>query len=302
MEENNIPDFLIKKLESQYGIEISNSILEGYNMQRYTTFRVNTIKSNNTEIEKALNDNNIKFEKVNFLKQAYVLPNCEESLIEELDIYKEGKIYLQSLSSMLPPIILNPEEKIDILDMCAAPGGKTTELAALTNNKAHITACEMNKIRLDRLKYNLNKQGASSVYLMNIDARNIDNFFAFDKILLDAPCSGSGTLNSKDEKVSKYFTDTLIQKSVKTQTALINKAINVLKKDGELIYSTCSILQCENEDIVNNVLKTGKVELVPISNELLEDLPLLPTNIPGTLCIKPNQYFEGFFVAKLRKI
>lgn len=88
-----------------------------------------------------------------------------EKEIKNLPIYEEGKIYLQSLSSMLPPIILEPKEGADILDMAAAPGGKTTQIAALTNNKANITACEKNKIRTERLKYNLEKQGAKA-YIM----------------------------------------------------------------------------------------------------------------------------------------
>lgn len=299
---NSIPTFLKEMLTNQYGVEIADSILEGYSKERYTTFRVNNLKSSCEEIEKELIDNHIDFEKNSIYDKAYIIKNSDKSTIEDLDLYKEGKIYLQSLSSMLPPIILNPKEKQDIIDMCAAPGGKTTELAALTNNNAHITACEMNIIRLDRLKYNIDKQGASSVYIMNVDARNLDNFFSFDSVLLDAPCSGSGTLNSYDEKVSKYFTLNLIEKSVKTQKALLNKAINILKSGGEMVYSTCSILQEENENVVNSALKTGKVEIVPIEDSFIKDLPLLPTKIQGTLCIKPNEYFEGFYVAKLRKI
>lgn len=298
---NNIPNFLINKLENQYGKDLACKIIDGYNKKRYTTLRVNTLKSNNIEVEGILNNEKIDFEKAGFYDNAYIIKNADEKVIQNLNIYNDGKIYMQSLSSMLPPIILKPEENTDILDMCAAPGGKTTELAALTLNKAYITACEMNKIRLERLKYNLEKQGASSVYTMNIDARNIDNFFSFDKILLDAPCSGSGTLNANDENLQKYFTEKLIEKSMKAQTALINKAIDVLKPGGELVYSTCSILQNENEDIVNNALKTGKVEIVPIENDFVKDLPLLPTSINGTLCICPNDFFEGFFVAKLRK-
>ena len=118
-----------------------------------------------------------------------------------MDIYKNGKIYLQSLSSMLPPIVLNPMPKNDILDMTAAPGGKTTQIAALSNNEANITACEINKIRAERLRYNLDKQGASSVFVMLEDARNIDNFFSFDQILLDSPCSGSGTININENNL-----------------------------------------------------------------------------------------------------
>ena len=155
-----------------------------------------------------LKENNIKFQKVNWYEDAYILEEAVESDLQELDIYKNGEIYLQSLSSILPPIILKPQEGADILDMAAAPGGKTTELAALTNNKAHITACEMNNIRIEKLKYNVEKQGASCVYIMQKDSRQIDDFFSFDQILLDAPCSGSGTLNFEDKNLEKFLNHT----------------------------------------------------------------------------------------------
>ena len=299
--ENNLPEFLLEMLEKQYGIKTTKKIIDGYSKNRLTTFRVNTIKSNNEEIEEVLNRENIEYEKSNISNEAYILKNVDESKIQELEIYKEGKIYLQSLSSMLPPIILHPEQNNDILDMAAAPGGKTTQMAAITDNKAHITACEMNTIRAERLKYNIEKQGASSVYCMVKDARNIDNFFSFDQILLDAPCSGSGTLNINDDKLKKYFTEKLIQKSVKAQTALLRKAIKILKPGHEMVYSTCSILQEENENVVNEILKNGNIEIVPIENKFVKDLPLLPTKIDGTLSIMPNELFEGFFVAKLKK-
>ena len=232
---------------------------------------------------------------------ALIIKNVRESVIQELDIYKNGEIYMQSLSSIMPPIILQPKEDEDILDMAAAPGGKTTEIAAITENKAHITACEMNSIRAERLKYNIEKQGATSVYVMQKDSRTIDDFFSFDRILLDAPCSGSGTLNINDEKLTKYFTEKLIEKSRKTQLELLRKALKILKPGHEMVYSTCSILKEENEDIVEKVLKEFNAEIVPIEFEKMEELPLLPTKIKGTLCIMPNELFEGFFIAKLKK-
>ncbi len=296
-----LPDFFVKKLEQQYGNELCEKIKESFEKSRFTTFRVNTLKSNNEEIEKALKDNSIEFEKASISDNAYIVKNANEAKIQELEAFKEGKIYLQSLSSMLPPIILEPKENSDILDMAAAPGGKTTQMAAISNNKSHITACERNAIRAEKLKYNIEKQGASCVFCMVKDSREIDDFFSFDQILLDAPCSGSGTLDLQNEKLNKYFTETLIEKSVKTQKQLLNKAIKILKKGSEMVYSTCSILQEENEEVIQNILKTGKVEIVPIEIEKLGNLPVLPTSIKGTLCLMPNEYFEGFFVAKLKK-
>ena len=293
--------FLEEKLEKQYGTKITKEIIEGYQTKRKTTLRINTIKSNIEEIKKELEKEKIEYETIKWSKEALIIKNADEKTIQEMEIYKNGKIYLQSLSSMLPPIILEPKEGTDILDMAAAPGGKTTQIAALTNNKAHITACEKNKIRAERLKYNVDKQGATCVFIMPKDSRFIDDFFSFDQILLDAPCSGSGTLDYNDANVEKYFTEQLIERSSKTQKTLLSKAIKLLKPGHEMIYSTCSILDCENEDVVSSVIKNGNIEIVPINFEGMEELPILPTKIPGTLCVKPTELYEGFFVAKIRK-
>lgn len=294
-------EFLSKMLEEQYGIEIAKKIIEGYTKQRKTTFRVNTLKSSIIEIEEKLKQANIEYDRIPWYEEAVIVKNADKKIIQELDIYKNGEIYLQSLSSMLPPIILGPKERADILDMAAAPGGKTTQMAALSKNKAHITACEKNKIRAERLKYNIDKQGATSVFVMTKDARYIDDFFSFDQILLDAPCSGSGTLIINDNKIKNEFTKDLVERSMSAQLNLLKKAIKILKPGSEMVYSTCSVLACENEDIIQNVLSTGKVEVVPIDFAGIENIPVLPTKIDGTLCVCPNELYEGFFVAKLRK-
>lgn len=294
--------FLEEKLEKQYGTKITKEIIEEYQTKRKTTLRINTIKSNIEEIKKELEKEKIEYETVKWSEEALVIKNADEKTIQEMEIYKNGKIYLQSLSSMLPPIILEPKEGTDILDMAAAPGGKTTQIAALTNNKAHITACEKNKIRVERLKYNVDKQGATCVFIMPKDSRFIDDFFSFDQILLDAPCSGSGTLDYNDANVEKYFTEQLIERSSKTQKTLLSKAIKLLKPGHEMVYSTCSILDCENEDVVSSVIKNGNIEIVPINFEGMEKLPILPTKISGTLCVKPTELYEGFFVAKIKRL
>ena len=297
-----IPEFLIEMLRKQYGEELSKKIIAGYGEKRKVTLRVNTIKTNSSNIEKVLEENNIKYKKVSWYSEGYIIENVKETEIENLDIYKNGEIYLQSLSSMLPPIILEPKENTDILDMTAAPGGKTTEIATLVGNKARITAIEMNKIRAQKLKYNVEKQGATCVYVMEQDARKLNDFFSFDNVLLDAPCSGSGTININDTKLEKIFTEQLIKKSIKSQNELLKKAIKVLKKGSKMVYSTCSILQEENENIIENVLKENKVEIVDIDFKGIEDLPKLPTRIKGTLCVAPTKEYEGFFVAKLKKL
>lgn len=290
-----IPSFLIEKLKNQYGEELTNKILEGYNQKRKVTLRVNTIKANINEIQEILDNSNIVYKKVPWSDDALIIENVREPEITKLTIYDEGKIYLQSLSSMLPPLFLDLKKDENILDMAAAPGGKTTEMASISNDEVFITACEKNKIRADRLKYNLDKQGVKSVNIMYEDSRKLSDFFSFDKILLDAPCSGSGTENVFSEK----FTKELIERSVKTQEQLINKAIKILKPGGTLIYSTCSILMQENEKIIENIIKRNLAKVTPIKLE--DEIPTLPTRVEGTICVCPNEQFEGFYLAKLTK-
>lgn len=298
---NQLPEFLKELFEKQYEKETIQKIIQGYQSKRNTTFRINTLKSNRAKIENVLQKQKIEYEKVKWSQEAIILKKETEKEIKNLDMYKKGEIYLQSLSSMLPTIILQPKQGVDILDMAAAPGGKTTQIAAMTENKANITACEIHKIRAERLKYNLEKQGAKA-YIMTQDARTMDHFFSFDQILLDAPCSGSGTLNLQDCRIAEKCTIKLMKKSIENQTALLKKAMRLLKKGQQMVYSTCSIVACENEEIIKKILEQKQAKIVPIRFKGMEDLPLLPTKIEGTLCICPNPYYEGFFLAKIQKL
>lgn len=294
-------DFLKNTLETQYAKTQVNSILEGLTKSRKTTIRVNTIKTSMTEIKEILEKEEISFKEVPWNDFALIIENADENRIRKLQIYNNGEIYMQSLSSMIPPIVLNPQANESILDMAAAPGGKTTEMACLSNNQAMITACEKNKIRCDKLKYNLEKQGANRVTIMQEDARKLSDFFKFDKILLDAPCSGSGTINITDSNLEKYFSKELYIRAIKTQKELLEKATKIVKIGGEIVYSTCSVLKDENEKIIQNILNKNNFEIVPINMNITE-IPILPTTIEGTLCVCPTKIYEGFYVAKIKKI
>lgn len=293
-------DFFKNMLINQYGENLADKIIAGLSVKRKTTLRVNTLKTDEVKIKNRLDELNIIYSEVSWSKNALIIENSDETILQNTDIYKNGEIYLQSLSSILPPIILSPMENTDILDMTAAPGGKTTEIAALTNNNANITACEKNKIRFQRLKYNVEKQNATSIFLMQKDARFLDDFFSFDQILLDAPCSGSGTLNLSEE--NNNFTEDLIHKSCILQKKLLSKAIKLLKKNHTMVYSTCSILKQEDEDILRDFIDNGKIKIIPIDENLSSNLPTLPTKIDGTLCVAPTKLYEGFFVAKIYKV
>ena len=298
---NNIPNFLYERLLNQYGEKLTESILKGYSAKRYVTLRINTLKSNTNKIKEILNSSNIKYKEIEWSREALILDEIDEAEIRKLSIYENGEIYLQSLSSMLPAIVLDPKPDENILDMASAPGGKTTQMASISQNKALITACEKNNIRAERLKYNIEKQGANKVNVLIEDARNLDSYFSFDKILLDAPCSGSGTININNEKLEKIFTEELINRSVKTQYELLKKSISILKSGHEMVYSTCSILEEENENNIEKILKSKNIQIVPIDENLFKGASLLPSKIKGTIIVAPNELYEGFFIAKLRK-
>ncbi|MBQ8617465.1 MAG: RsmB/NOP family class I SAM-dependent RNA methyltransferase [Clostridia bacterium] len=296
-----VPAYLAQLLVAQYGEELAEKIAQGYAAQRAVTLRANLLKTNAQAVRAALTEKGIETEDVPWYGDAMIVKSAREDALTALDMYERGEIYLQSLSSMIPPLLLGAKPGENVLDMAAAPGGKTTQIAALTGNQAMITACEMNKIRADRLKYNVQRQGATRVTVMNIDSRNMDDLFSFDRILLDAPCSGSGTVQLGNPRSKGQFSKEFLARTTKQQEALLEKALRLLRPGCEMIYSTCSVLAQENENIVTRVLKKANAEVVPLALAAFDSVPQLPVSIPGTLCVCPDELHEGFFVAKLRR-
>ncbi len=308
--------------------ELTRELLaDGFNAarERPVTLRANTLKTTADQVAAALDAAGIGHIRAPWYGDAFVLDGVREREVWDLDIYRDGLVYLQSLSSMLPPLVLGPLPGSDVLDMCSAPGGKTSQLAALTGNGAHLTACEMSAPRAEKLSYNLDKLGAQNVNIMRTDARRLDEFFSFDQILLDAPCTGTGTYRTGDERAEKRMTLHLLEKVVKSQHALLDRALKVLKPGGILVYSTCSVLPEENDEQVRSALKRHRdCEVVPIlagdpgdghsdpearsitiahadEGELALPILDLPNSLEGTLTIAPTRLYEGFYVAALKK-
>lgn len=294
-----VPAYLAQLLVQQYGEEIAERIAAGYEAQRAVTLRANPLKADRQEARLALEAQGIEVSPVSWYDDAMIVHGAREDAITALEIYERGGVYLQSLSSMIPPVLLGARPGENVLDMAAAPGGKTTQIAAMTGNQAMITACEMNKIRADRLRYNVQRQGASRVTVMNVDSRSLDDLFSFDRILLDAPCSGSGTVQLGNPRSKGQFNKANLDKTTKMQETLLLKALRLLRPGCEMIYSTCSVLAQENENIVTKVLKKANAEVVPLDLTGFESVPQLPVTIPGTLCVCPDELYEGFFVAKI---
>lgn len=299
--EYELPQGLRELLTEQYGEETAETIAQGFMQPRRVTLRVNTIKTSVEAARAQLEAAGVALTPVAWSGEAFIVENVREHALEQLPLYENGEIYLQSLSSMLPPLLLEPQAGECILDMAAAPGGKTTQMAALSGNQALITACEMHKIRAQRLEYNVKKQGASRVNVMVTDSRRLDDLFQFDKILLDAPCSGSGTILYTDKGFTGGFSRALMDKCARTQEEMLRKALRLLKPGHEMVYSTCSILQRENEAVLQRVLKNGAAQIVPFDAARFADVPKLPTSMEGALLVRPTALYEGFFAVRLRK-
>ena len=208
---------------------------------------------------------------------------------------------------MVPPIVLNPKEGENVLDLTAAPGSKTTQLAALMNGKGYILANELDKIRYEKLKYNVNSQGADIVEVVNGRGEKIGEQYQekFDKVLLDTPCSGEGRFSIYNVQSYKTWSTKTVNDLTKMQRKLFKSAYNSLKQNGTLVYSTCTLNKEENEYILDWALNNFNVKLVPIGIEIKDSIPAfnegLDKSINKAIRILPSKNMEGFFVAKFVK-
>ena len=250
---------------------------------------------------------NIKFERVLWYNDALIIKNANEKDIQKLEIYQKGYIYLQSLSSMVPPLVLNPKEGENVLDLTAAPGSKTTQIASLMNGKGHILANELDKLRYERLKYNVQSQGAEIVDVINGRGEKIGDLYPeqFDKVLLDTPCSGEGRFTIYNVQSYKTWSPKTVNDLTKMQRKLFKSAFNALKPNGTLVYSTCTLNKQENEEILQWALDNFNVKLLPINIEIKEALHAfnegMSKDLNKAIRILPSKNMEGFFVSKFIK-
>jgi len=269
------------------------------------SLRINTLKISEKELLERLNKNSVKLRRIPFLDNGYYYES--KFSLGATPEYLQGYYYLQEAASQVPAMVLNPKPGELVLDMAAAPGSKTTQIAAYMENKGSIIAIDSNIHRLESLRDNMERSGVMNTLLYKKDARYVDDFkLKFDKILLDAPCSGNF---ADDEKWFEERNLEGIKERARLQRELLKSAVKVLKKDGVLVYSTCTLEPEENEMNVDWLLKNHselKLEDIDIS---VGDPGL--TNVFGEKLnseIKKCKRFwphktgtQGFFIAKLRK-
>lgn len=304
---NKLPMDFIEELYNTYNTRISDKILIGMSEKRLTTLRVNTLKYNMVNLIKYFEEKNIEYEKVPWYNDALIIKNAEEKNLQQLDIYKNGYIYLQSLSSMIPALVLNPKKQERVLDLTAAPGSKTTQMSSMMENEGYILANELDKIRCERLKYNIGLQGAKIVEVINRKGEEIGEEFpdAFDKVLLDTPCSGEGRFSILDTNTYKNWSQKQVKEFVKIQKNLLKSAVKSLKQNGEMVYSTCTLNKQENEEILSYGIENLNIEILDVNLKLKDSIRAnakgLNKQVEKALKVLPNKEQEGFFIAKIRK-
>lgn len=302
-----LPIDFIENIYELYDPLKVDQILQGMMNPRNTTIRVNTIKYNIQDLMRYFKEKNIKFERVLWYSDALIIKNATEKEIQKLEIYEKGYIYLQSLSSMVPPLVLNPKKGEKVLDLTAAPGSKTTQMAALMENEGYILANELDKIRSERLQYNVKSQGAEIVEVINGRGEKIGNSYTeyFDKVLLDTPCSGEGRFWLGKPMTYKDWSLKKVNQLAKIQKKLFESAYKATKRNGIMVYSTCTINKEENEYILDWAINNFDIKLLEINLNIKEaikgDNTGLNSSIDKAIKILPSKNMEGFFVAKIKK-
>lgn len=268
---------------------------------------VNSLRIKPAELRERLESNRWKLEKL-FHENAFLLENVEKP--GQSWEFRQGLFNLQEKASMLPAIALAPERNDTVLDACSAPGNKTLQLSCLMQGKGRIVAVEKNSERFKSLAFNVKKFGMKNVLLKRMNLLDAMKKELFDKVLLDAPCSSEGLVR-KDFDALKNWSQKLVEKKSLLQKKLIQKAFQLLKKNGTMVYSTCSLSPEENEEVLQFLLEKEKAEIEKIKiNGFKARNGLLSYNgrefsgeMQNAVRILPqDNNSQAFFFAKIRKI
>ena len=250
------PKFYTEYFYNNYGEEFTKKLLKANNEMPPFTIRVNTLKTSKSDLMNNLKELGFEIEETVYDNALNIL---NPKGIIDTKYFDDGHFYVQDLGSILVASFLNPRENSSLLDLCAAPGGKTTHLAELMNNTGEIIACDKSQGKTKLIQENAKRLGVKNIETRVNNARVLNEDFIdkFDYVLVDAPCSGTGLYRKKpDIKWNKDLDD--IRALAEIQLEILDKAKEYVKEGGELLYSTCSLSKIENEDVVNKFLENNK--------------------------------------------
>ncbi len=312
-------DIFISRMASILRIP-KNAVLETFNQRALTTIRLNSLMGNPRDTLRRLKSRGYELKSVPWSLNTYVVTNRDKGEISQIDEYREGTFYIQDLSSILATLVLDPKPNEKIVDVCSAPGSKTTHIADLTKNKAIIIANDIEVGRTNSLRNVIEQFGATSAKITLSDGREFGKKYPdyFDKVLLDAPCSGEGRIYMRGQKPLRFWSVKKVKSSVMIQRELLESAFRTLKTNGTLVYSTCTLEPDENEGVLTTLLNNHKnaqiVDIDIVNTQAFKDYKKHITrgithwsgnqyhpSVKNSIRILPSSEMMGFFIAKIVK-
>lgn len=301
---------IITKIKTIFEPSVASQVIDSIAMPKPKTFRLNALKWYESD-----NLDSIKeFISPASLPDTFVV--SENFQVSKSELNENKKIYIQELSSMLPVIVLDAKPTELVLDMCASPGSKASQLLAATQNRTKVVAVEKSLGRFYKLKEIVLSLGGKNIDFLHTDANYLPKRFpetvgAFDKVMLDAPCSNEGGIVLNEPSTYKYWSSREGKQISKLQKGLLNTAGKLVKDKGVILYSTCTFSVEENEEVVDWFLKRNPNFILeefklPISNVVDGLTAYKEREFDGSLSktkrIIPNKEFKGFYIAKLRRL
>lgn len=301
---------IITKIKTIFEPSVARQVIDSMTLPKPKTFRLNSLKWYESDSLDSIKE----FISPTSLPETFIV--SENFQVSKSELNENKKIYIQELSSMLPVIILDAKPSELVLDMCASPGSKASQLLAATKNRTKVVAVEKSLGRFYKLKEIVLSLGGKNIDFLHSDANYLPKRFpetvgAFDKVMLDAPCSNEGGIVLNEPSTYKYWSSREGKQISKLQKGLLNTAGKLVKPKGIILYSTCTFSVEENEEVVDWFLKRNP-------NFILEDFKLPISNVVDGLTtykerefdaslsktkrILPNKEFKGFYIAKLRRL
>ncbi len=296
----SMPEWIIKNWLLSYDIETTERICAALNKRARVCIRINTLKADKNQVQEALKKEKISYEEGALLDEAMYIDH--PGSLAQLQSFQEGLWTVQDESAMLTAHVVDPKPGEKILDMCSAPGGKSIHMAALMQNKGEIISTDVHDHKIELIEKNADRMGAHIIHaaLQDGTESNPDFIEAFDRVLLDAPCSGLGILKRKpDIRYSKTPED--ISEIAQLQKRLAAQAVRYIKEGGTLVYSTCTLSREENEEVARYIQEDLGLELSDIADTIPIKLRPFMKN-KGSIHILPYAAdTDGFFIACFKK-
>ena len=289
------PEALVELLRQSVGDALLPALLASHNTAPRTAVQVNTVKITAAEAAERLEKQGVGVEKHPWLPDCYFLTGTGS--IEALEVYRDGLVYVQDPAAKLAALAAELEPGMHVLDCCAAPGGKSFAAAIQMNDRGSVTACDIHPHKIELIQKGADRLGLTSIHPLLHDAREPEPAWenAMDAVIADVPCSGLGVIRKKPDVRCKDLSR--ISALPEIQLAILDRQAAYVRPGGVLIYSTCTILKQENEDVVNAFL-AGHPEFAPEPIALPDGCPVQGAMVTLLPCVHDT---DGFFIAKLRK-